>query len=105
MDIWTHVKALEGETLATLDRNKKFKVCQVKNFEVVVIPAATGKHRPVPRKTIEDAYRFLVSNKQLSRERIEKEFAPRNPVYVAAILAKMPGVDYRLKPITLIYRE
>ena len=102
MTYWDKVKELEGRTLKTLDHEKKFDILAVSNKGVIVKPLSTGKERKVPRDEIDDgAYRELASNKEITRTTIEAKFSPRNPVYVAAILAELPGVRYKIRPIRL----
>ena len=55
----------------------------------------------MPQSEIDGAYRYLLSNKEITRTTIEAEYSPRNPVYVAAILAALPGVRYKIRPIRL----
>jgi len=98
---WDEVKNLEGKTLKTLDRGNKFEVHAVTNHSVIVKPLSTGKERLVPRSEIEGAYKELFSNKEITRTVIEAKHSPRNPVYVAAILAELPGVWYSIRPIHL----
>lgn len=101
MNYWGKVKELEGCTLKTLDRGKQFELLVVTNHGEIVKPLATGKERLVPRSEIDGAYRELFSNKEITRTIIEAKYSPRNPVYVAAILAELPGVWYSIRPIHL----
>ena len=104
MDIWQRVKDLEGKTLATLAQRKRFKIIHVNDENIIVLISSTNKQRKIKVSEIEPAYQFLVSNKQLTRGEIEAAYSKRNPVYVAAILNELPGVDSHQKPvITLIY--
>ena len=68
------VKELEGRTLKTLDREKKFDILAVSNKGVIVKPLSTGKERKVPRSEIDGAYRELASNKEITRMTIEDKF-------------------------------
>ena len=101
MNCWDKVKELEGRTLKTLDRGNKFDVLVVTNHGVIVKPLATGKERLVSRSEIDGAYKELFANKEITRTIIEAKYSPRNPVYVAAILAEVPGVWYTIRPIHL----
>lgn len=100
--LWSEVKGMKGLTLHTLDRHNPFEVIAVTESSVTVVPKSTGKERPISREGMESAYRHLTITGRLTLEEIEKDFTPRNPVYTAAILAKMPGVQYKLKPIRLL---
>lgn len=102
--IWNEVQKLRGRTLKTLDRQKPFIVAAVTYNTVTVIPQSTGKERPISREGLENAFRHLMVTGRLTLAEIEKDYAPRNLVYVAAILAEMPGITYKFRPIRL-YRS
>ena len=101
MNLWLEIKKLEGQTLRTLDRRKPFDVLSVTERAVIVHPHATRKERPIQREGIENAYRRLTVTGKLTLNEIENEFAPYNPVYVAAILAELSGITYSVRPIQL----
>ena len=101
LGFWNEVKKLEGKTLKTLDRGNTFIILVVSDYGVIVKPLATDKEWLVPRSEIEGAYRELFSNKEITRALIESKYSPRNPVYIAAILAELPGVWYTIRPIHL----
>ena len=99
--LWSEIKGMKGLTLRTLDRQNPFEIIAVTESTVIVIPKSTGKERPISRVGVENAYRHLTVTGRLTLDELESEFTPRNPVYTAAILAKIPGVQYKLKPIRL----
>ncbi len=101
IEIWSQVRNLNGNTLRTLDHRKPFEIVAVTGSVVMVCPKATGKERPIQREGLERAYRRLVGSGRLTLSEIENEFAPYNPVYVAAILAQLPGVTYTTRPTVL----
>jgi hypothetical protein len=101
MEIWDDLKALEGKTLSTLDQNKKFDMTSVSNEIILIHIHSTKKKRSIRSKEITSAWEKLKIERTLSRSQIEQEFAPRNPAYVVAILANLPGVRHRVKPIVL----
>lgn len=101
-EVWREVQAMSGLTLHTLDRNNPFNVAKVTDSAVIIIPKSTGKERPISREGVERAYRHLVVTGRLSLDELENDFTPRNPVYTVAILARIPGVQYKLKPIRLL---
>lgn len=101
MSYWNEVKNLEGRTLQTLDRGNKFEVLVVTNHGVIVKPLSTGKERLVPKTEIDGAYRELLANREITRTMIEAKYSPRNPVYVAAILAELSNIVYSIRPIHL----
>ncbi len=101
MDIWAEVRKREGQTLRTLDRRKPFSVVSVGEAALVVRPMSTGKERAIPRKHVEAAMRQLQAAGELDAWEIDMDYAPRNAIYVAAIFATLPGVEYSLRPIYL----
>ena len=72
MDIWHDIRALQGRTLKTLDRNKPFQVSFVGNDSIIVTPQASGKSRPIERATIQAALDELEMRGELSRVEILK---------------------------------
>jgi len=101
MEYWEEIKELEGSTLKTLDRGKRFDILVVTDHGVIVQPHSSRKERLVPRKEIEGAYHELLSNREITRTIIEAKYSPRNPVYVAAILAELLNIYYTIRPIHL----
>lgn len=104
MDYWSQIRALKGKLLRTLDRRKPFEVVAVAENQVA-LEVSTGKIRTVRRKEIESAFRELTLTGAISRSEIQARHSQRNPAYVAAILAELEGVTYRLGPIQLFYRS
>jgi hypothetical protein len=100
--IWNEIKDMKGLTLFTLDRHNPFEIIAITESAVTVLPKSTGKERPISRDGVENAYRHLAITGKLTLAEIETEYTPYNPVYVAAILAKIPGVQYKIKPIRLL---
>lgn len=99
--VWNEIRKLKGRTLKTMDRRKPFTIVAITDETVTVLPQSTGKERPISRAGIENAFRHLMVNGHLTLAEIENDFAPRNPVCVAAILVELPGVQYKLSPIHL----
>lgn len=103
--LWNAVSGLRGRQLSTLDRGNKFAIRAVESDSLVIHVTTTGKLRTIHRSEIEDSHAQLLASGEISREEIERNYSPRNPVYVAAILASLPSVEYRLKPIRLLMRK
>jgi hypothetical protein len=103
MNLWQEIKQLEGQTLHTLDHSNPFDILSVDRSKVTVRPHATDKERSVPWPQLENAFRELSVRGEISRVEIEHQHSPRNPAYVAAILAELPGVTHKTKPIRLFY--
>ena len=101
LDIWNELRNLTGQTLKTLDQRKPFEIVAMTQSTIMVCPQRTGKARPIRRDGLQRAYHWLVGTGKLTLTEIENEFAPYNPVYVAAILAALPGVRYTTRPIML----
>lgn len=105
MTFWQEVQRLEHQTLKTLDRSNPFHIVRVTEHVVIVKPQETGIERRIQRGRLENSFRELVAIGELSRSEIEDKHSPRNPAYIAAILAEMPGVRLSLRPITLHYSQ
>lgn len=99
MEFWKMLSGLQGKVLKTLAQNKQFTVVHISQNNVVIIPHQSNKPRPIYMKEIEGSYRKMIVIGQITRIEIEAQFSPRNPAYVAAILATLPGVKVHRKPI------
>lgn len=84
-----------------MDQGKVFEAVEVTGTRVELLIHSTGSRRSVRRQTIEKAWDRLEQGGSLSREQIQRDVSPRHSAYVAAILAKMPGVTYTRRPLTL----
>jgi hypothetical protein len=100
-NIWNEIEYLKGQTLRTLARQKPFIIVAVSDKSITVMPLSTNKERPIQRAGIENAFQRLTSAGELTLADLEADFTPLNPVYTAAILAKMRGVKVYLKPTRL----
>ena len=101
----SELKKLAGQTLHTLSRHQPFDVVSVDAYEVEIYVRSSGKKRRVPMTEIEPAWRDLRRRGELTRAEIEEHWSPRNPAYVAAMLAALPGVTYVSKPIIRLYYQ
>ena len=99
------IRALEGKPLLTLDRRRPFEIVVVAENWVKLRVVGTGKMRTVRRKEIKGAFHELALRGEISRSEIHERHSPRNPAYIAAILAEFDGVTYQLGPIRLFYRS
>jgi len=100
MDIWSHVRALEGKTARTLDRGRPFAITKVLPTRVL-ITTSTGLPRTILRREIEEAWKHLKRQGTLTRAQVMASYSPFNPAYVVTILSRAPGVTHTLRPITL----
>jgi hypothetical protein len=105
MDIWVTIEDLEGLTLKTLDRKKPFRILSVDDSGIMILVTQTNKSRFISRSEIEGAFNELWLAGALSRADVRDRHSEANPAYVAAILADLPGVRYKLKPIRLFYER
>ncbi len=99
--VWNEIRKLKGRVLNTLDQHKPFTVVSITDETITVLPQSTGKERPISRDGVENAYRHLFATGHLTLAELESDFTPRNPVYVAAILTELPGVQHQANPIRL----
>jgi len=101
---WEVIKKLEGQTLQTLAQNKKFKILKVTEKNIIIEVNSTKKERTINfEKEIEPACKALKLRRRITRIEIEDEFAPRNPAFVAAILANLSHVRYMAKPVITLF--
>ena len=95
MNLQHELEKLSGKTLATLDRQKRFDVLSVTPKQIMLYIHATGKERKMHWQEIEPAWEWLQRQGHLTRVDIRESFSERNPAYVAALLAALPGVTHR----------
>lgn len=98
---WLDVKQLVGRKLVTLDEKKPFEVLCITEETIIIHVHSTGRERNIARKEVEGAMTELDMRGEISRTEIQKQHSSRNPAYVAAMLAALPGVTYSLDPIIL----
>lgn len=96
MNLRQELQKLTGKTVATLDQNKRFDVIAVKPNQILLYIQSTDKERKIQWEEIEPAWEMLQQQGQLTRVAIRDNFSERNPAYVAALLAALPGVTHRL---------
>jgi len=95
-----YLKGLVGKTLHTLDYKMPFTVDGVEKDQIN-ITTSVGKSRAVTRKGTISAHKHLVTIGELSSDEINDQYSDLNCYYIAAILANLDYVDYRLRPIRL----
>jgi len=105
VDCWLHVVGLEGKTLHTLDQGHPFDVVEVGDKKMVIRVQSTGRLRNIRRAEIESAFQELQTARELSARDIGKRHAPWNSSFVSTLLAALPGVGHRLKPIRLYLKR
>ena len=104
---FAEIKKTEGTTLKTLKEEKKFDVDEVSQKVIIITPHHNHIQRQINYdKEFKQAYDYLMSNGTISRVEIQAKYSPRNPAYVAALLAQLPSVTYISNPrIKLFYRR
>ncbi len=102
-DLFSHLKSLEGQVLKTLADPKPFDFISIEDQEVIVRPHSTMKKRSIKyHKEIETSWHDLQLNKSITATQI-KVHSDWSSSFVSSILATIPGVNYRLRPIRLFY--
>jgi hypothetical protein len=100
-DVWRHLRSLRGQRFHTLHQEQPFTLHDVAGTNLMVRPESTGNLRPIQRSHFQEAWQRLTQLGRLSRTEIHREISPFNPAYVLTLLAQVPGVTYRLRPIVL----
>lgn len=99
-ELWRQIAMQIPRKLKTLDQGKPFEITSVTHDAIELI-VSTGEPRAVPRPDMEQAWNILAAQGELTREQVTP-FANFNVAYVLAILAQLPGVEYRIKPLKLV---
>lgn len=103
--VWGEIAKLVGQRLETLDEGNRFKVVKVGENHVELLLSRTGNPRRIERGEIEAAWDQLIREGSISRSTIHRKYSEFNPPYVSAILAALPGVTHKTKPIRLFYQR
>lgn len=103
--LWSLVRPLAGRTLSTLDQKKPFTITAVTVDKVIMTPHTTDIERAISRDEIDGAWLELLQRGEITRQEIQDNHSGWNPAYVAAILAEMPGVTYKIRPIVLFHKK
>jgi hypothetical protein len=104
MDIWRYLERFEGLTIHTLAREKPFQVKSVHQYELTIVLESTGGERTIARSEVEGAFNDLWLQNELKLADIRSRHSPNNPTYVAALLAELWRIEYKLGPIRLFMR-
>lgn len=100
MGVWEQLDYLTGQTLKTLESQEPFEVIGVSATGVQIYIYSSLKKRGIYRDEIEGAWRDLQKEGTLTSSDIAKH-TKGNSVFIAAILASVPGVTFRIDPILL----
>lgn len=105
MSLVGEVIKLKGKTLKTLDRGHSFDILDLREKRILVRLHSTDNVRPIPYKDVEGSFNDLELRGEISLVEIKQKYSTIHPTYVAAILASLPNVEYRLRPIRLRMKE
>jgi len=94
---------LKGMTLSTLAQGKKFEVLDVDESKILIAPQSTKYERSIRKVRLEWAWDELKRKCELTQQEVFDDGSV-NSAYVVALLAKMPGVTYKTKPVRLFYK-
>jgi len=95
---------LQGKTLSTLARNKKFDILLVTDDEIIIKLHSSGKTRPITRRELEKAWKELKARGVITQKHI-MDSGCWNSAFVTTFLAQIPGVSYRTRPVTLFLKS
>lgn len=101
MGVWQQIDYLAGRTLKTLERHKPFEVIEVTSSDLQIYVYSSLRKLRIQRVEIEGAWQELQEKGTISSSDIKSRYSKNYPAYIAAILASMPGVTHRIKPIRL----
>lgn len=95
--MWTEITALRGRKLYTLGRSEEFEVLDVTSSSVTVQPSSSGARRVIAKRCFDGAFAVLSDHGEIDLVGIRRH-NEMNPVYIAAMLAQLPGVQTQRKP-------
>ena len=95
---------LRGKTFYTLGTRRPFLVKTVDEESLVIVPRSSGKERTITRSEIEGAFNELWISRELTLKFVGELHSEANPSYIVALLAQLPDVDFKVKPIRLIWK-
>ncbi len=96
---WEQIEALVGQRLKTLAEVNAFEIDRVDSDELV-LTISTGSERRITRKALMRAWARIVAGDEITRAHLD-ELEERQGTYMAAILAKLPGVGFAYDPLRI----
>lgn len=94
---------LLGQRLTTLGRAEPFLFKALNRGVITVVPEKSGIERSFPLSHVEGALEELKARGTICLVDIRRH-SEMNPVYIAALLSRLPGVSHVKKPkITLLW--
>lgn len=103
-DLWTYIATWQGERLRTLALGRPFSIVALSDSAVTIRLGRSGHSRRIRREELEGAYRDLLEHGEIGADWIRRKHAPWNSSFVSALLARLPEVQYDLRPIRLVHR-
>lgn len=88
---------LLGQRLTTLGRDEPFVFTALNRGVITVVPEKSGIERSFPLSHVEGALEELKARGSVCLDDIRRH-SEMNPVYIAALLSKFPGVSHVKKP-------
>ena len=106
MDLWEFIREFEGATLRTLDptRSQSFTIEDVEE-DGIALRTAGGNRLFIRQEKILDCWSMLIHRQKVNLNldmHVDLRLG-RSASYVAAILARVPGIVVHTKPIVLEY--
>lgn len=94
---WEQLENLVGQKLKTLAEASPFEIDRLE-VDDVVLTISTGEERWITRAAFRRAWARLAAGDEVSREDLDK-IEDRQGTYMAAILARIPGVGFGDDPV------
>ena len=106
MDLWRFIRGFEGATLRTLDpvRSQSFTIENVSD-DGISLRTAGGSRLFIRQEKILDCWSALIHKQKINLNldmHVDLSLG-RSASYIAAILARVPGIVVHTKPIVLEY--
>jgi hypothetical protein len=99
--MWQELSKLSGKTLLTLGRGQPFDIVEITASRVVIRPSKSGVERAIGMRCFETAYDELLASDGVDLVMFRRH-NEMNPVYIAAMLAQLPGIQTIRKPNILL---
>jgi len=94
---WTDLSKLSGTTLHTLGRRRAFDIVSFDEKGAVIRPHESMIDRSIAKKSFDGPFAAICTQGSLDLKGI-RTFCEMNPVYVAAMIAQLPYVDFSSRP-------
>ena len=101
-NFWTDLTGLSGTTLKTLGYGNAFDVVSADAKNVVIRPHESMTERTIARQAFEGAFGAIRASGSLDLKGIRK-FNEMNPVYIAAMIARLPYIRCVPKPRIVLH--